>query len=169
MDRILDYFIRNFQIQRVARVAIVEGKAREILEQMPPIGQEPTTFLPEPALCVPAVPARSMSRIWVNTWWENAAIGLEPVLPRVRKSDDAILTGGAAALRHDRLAGWLTPFETRGLNILKNEFVGSDYEVECPFHPGDKINVAVVKTNAQHHLVREGKTLTLKNPGPRGF
>jgi hypothetical protein len=34
--------------------------------------------------------------------------------------------------------------------------------VECPFHPGDRINVAVVKTNAQHRLVREGKTLTLK-------
>lgn len=161
VDRILDYFIRNFQIQRVARVAIVEGKAREILEQMPPIGQEPTTFL----LNLLSGTGRT-SQVYVSDLGkymvENAAIGLEPVLPRVRKSDDAILTGGAAALRHDRLTGWLTPFETRGLNILKNEFVGSDYEVECPFHPGDKINVAVVKTNAQHRLVREGKTLTLK-------
>jgi spore germination protein KC len=161
IERVLDYFIRNFQIQRVARVAVVEGKAREILEQMPPIGQEPTTFLLNLLSG-----AGGTSLVYVSDLGkymvENSNIGLEPVLPRVRKSGDAILTGGAAAIRGDRLAGWLTPFETRGLNILKNEFVGSDYEVECPFHPGDRINVAVVKTNAQHRLVREGKTLTLK-------
>ncbi|NLZ44254.1 MAG: Ger(x)C family spore germination protein [Clostridia bacterium] len=161
IERILDYFIRDFQIQRVARVAVVEGKAREILEQMPPIGQEPTTFL----LNLLSGTGRT-SQVYVSDLGkymvERASIGLEPVLPRVRKTDNAVLTGGAAAIRHDRLAGWLTPFETRGLNILRNEFVGSDYEVECPFHPGSKINVAVVKTNAQHRLVREGKTLTLK-------
>ena len=161
VDRILDYFQRNFQIQRVARVAIVEGKAREILEHMPPIGQEPTT-----ALLNLLSGTGGTSQVYVSDLGkymvENSNIGLEPVLPRVKKSGDLILTGGAAVIRHNRLTGWLTPFETRGLNILRNEFVGSDYEVECPFHPGDNINVAVVKTNAHHRLVREGKTLTLK-------
>lgn len=161
IERILDYFIRDFQIQRVARVTVVEGKAREILEQMPPIGQEPTTFL----LNLLSGTGRT-SQVYVSDLGkymvEHSSIGLEPVLPRVRRSDNAILTGGAAVIRHDRLAGWLTPFETRGLNILRNEFVGSDYEVECPFHPGEMINVAVVKTNAQHRLVRAGNTLALK-------
>lgn len=161
VDRILDYFIRDFQVQRVTRVAVVEGEAREILEQLPPIGQEPTTFLLNLLSGTGGT-----SQVYVSDLGkymvERSTTGLDPLLPRVRKSGDVILTGGAAVISNDRLVGWLTPFETRGLNILKNEFMGSDYEVECPFHPGEKINVSVVKTNARHRLVREGKTLVLK-------
>lgn len=161
VDRILDYFQRNFEIQRVARVAVVEGNAREILEQMPPVGQEPTTFLLNLLSG-----AGGTSQVYISDLGkymvEYSSIGLEPVLPRVRKSGDMILTGGAAVIRHGMLAGWLTPFETRGFNILKNEFRGSDYQVECGFHPGETINVAVVKAGAHHRLVQKGGTLSLQ-------
>jgi|GEM_PF-1545198 len=161
VDPILDYFKRDFQIQRIARVAVVEGKAREILELMPPIGQEPTTFILNLLSG-----AGGSSLVYISDLGKymvyHSSAGLEPVLPKVRKSDDSILTGGAAVIRRGRLAGWLTPFETRGFNILVNEFRGSDYRVECPFHPGETINVEVVKAGAYRRLVKEGEDLGLK-------
>lgn len=161
VDQILDYFKRNFQIQRIARVAVVEGKAREILEQMPPVGQEPTTFILNLLSG-----AGGSSLVYISDLGkymvQQSTAGLDPVLPRIRKSEDSILTGGAAVIRRGLLAGWLTPLETRGFNILVNEFRGSNYQVECPFHPGDTITVEVVRTGAHHRLVKSGEDLSLE-------
>lgn len=161
VDQILDYFKRNFQIQRIARIAVVEGKAREILEQMPPVGQEPTTFILNLLSG-----AGGNSLVYISDLGkymvQQSTAGLDPVLPRIRKSEDSILTGGAAVLRRGSFAGWLTPLETRGFNILINEFRGSSYQVECPFHPGRTITVEVVQTGAHHRLVRKGEELGLE-------
>ena len=125
LERVLDYFKRNFRIPRIARVAIVEGEAREILNIQPPIGQTPSTYILN--LISPQSGSSFNYISDLGKWLVlESDEGIDPVLPRISKGKETALTGGAAVLKNGRFIGWLNNFETRGLNILLNEFTESD-------------------------------------------
>src|SRR5690606_9285702 len=78
------------------------------------------------------------------------------------KGQETELTGGVAVLKNGYFRGWLGNFETRGLNILHNEFVESEYEVECPLHPGDQTVVGVTALCSVYRLEEAGGTPRVK-------
>ena len=45
VDQLLDYFKRDFRVQRMTRIAIIDGEAREILDLEPPISQTTSAYL----------------------------------------------------------------------------------------------------------------------------
>jgi len=150
INHVIDYFLRDFSVQRMARLAVVDGKAREILELQPPMGQTPSTYILNMLS-----PQNGSIFTYLTDLGKFLVLqsdeGIFPVLPRLSKGKETELTGGAAVLRNGHFQGWLSDNETRGLNILHNEFVESEYEVECPLHPGDQI---VVGVNALHSAYR---------------
>lgn len=161
LERVLDYFKRNFRIQRMARVAIVEGEAREVLNIQPPIGQTPSTYILN--LISPQSGSSFNYISDLGKWLVlESDEGIDPVLPRICKGKETALTGGAAVLKNGRFLGWLNNFETRGLNILLNEFTESDYRVKCPFHPEEIICVGVNNLRSRYRLVKEGNNPVLK-------
>ncbi len=160
LDELLDYFKRDFRIQRMTRIAIVEGKAKEVLNIQPPIGQTPSTYIlnlisPQSGSSFNYI--SDLGKLLVTQSDE----GIEPVLPRISKGKETALTGGAAVLKNGKFLGWLSDFETRGLNILLNEFIESDYQVECPLHSGEIISVGVNNLRTNYRLAQEGNTWAL--------
>lgn len=163
VERIFDFFKREFKIQRVAKAAIVEGEAHEILTLKPPMGQSPSTYilnLISPIAGSSLLYPSDLGKFFV----QNADEGLDPALPKVRKGvgDKTIITGGAGVIKSGKLVGWLTPFETRGLNILSNQFTESDYDLDCPLHPSELISVKVVQATACYHFFERQGSLELK-------
>ena len=92
---------------------------------------------------------------------------IDPVLPRLSKGEETALTGGAAVIKNGKFVGWLSNFETRGLNILRNTEISSNYEVDCPLHPTETIVVGAGDFNARYRLreVNGQTTLQLKVRG----
>lgn len=168
VERVLDYFKREFQVQRMTRVAVVEGEAREILSIEPPIGQTPSTYVLNLIS-----PTSGSSLIYTSDFGKYLVYtsdnGLDPILPKVKKSENTILTGGAGIIKDGRLVGWLSPFETRAFNILSNNFTESDYDVECPFHPGEIINVRVVHADSSYQLTGDEDNPAMKIKVTGGF
>ena len=154
VDRLLDYFKRDFRIQRRTRIAVIDGEAREILNLQPPISQTPDAYIenllsPQSGSSINYI--SDLGRFLV----EQADEGIDPVLPRVSKGKETALTGGGAVLKNGRFVGWLSNKETRGLNIILSQNIISNYEVECPFHPGEKIVVGADGFRTRYRLREE--------------
>ncbi|NLW56464.1 MAG: Ger(x)C family spore germination protein [Firmicutes bacterium] len=161
VNQVIDYFLRDFSIQRMTRLAVVDGKARDILELEPPMGQTPSAYilnLLSPQSGSSFTYITDLGKLQVLQSLE----GIDPVLPRLSKGQETELTGGVAVLKNGYFRGWLGNFETRGLNILHNEFVESEYEVECPLHPGDQIVVGVNELRSVYRLEEAGGTPRVK-------
>lgn len=151
VDQLLDHFKRDFRVQRMTRIAIIDGEAREILTMQPPISQTPSAYLenllsPQSGVAINYI--SDFGRFLV----EQSDDGIEPVLPRLQPGKDATMTGGAAVLKNGKFVGWLSNFETRGLNIIINQRIRSSYEVECPLHPGETIVVGVDDFRSRYQL-----------------
>jgi len=151
IERVVDFFNRRFQIQRMTRLAIVEGEAKEVLSMEPPIGQSPAAYILNLIS-----PSSGSSLIYLSDLGKynvyQADDGIDPVLPRVKKKKDGIETGGAGMIKDGKLVGWLTPFETRAFNILANEYRESNYVINSPLNPEDLIAVGVVKAGSLYRL-----------------
>ncbi|NLM38054.1 MAG: Ger(x)C family spore germination protein [Firmicutes bacterium] len=151
VDQLMDHFKRDFRVQRMARIAIIDGEARAILNTQPPISQTPSAYIenllsPQSGVGINYI--SDFGRFLV----EQSDDGIEPVLPRLKPGKEATVTGGAAVLKNGKFVGWLSNFETRGLNIILNQRIRSNYEVECPLHPGESIVVGVDNFHSRHQL-----------------
>lgn len=151
VDRLLDYFKRDFRVQRMAKIAIIDGVAREILNLQPPISQTPSAYL-ENLLSPQSGSALNYITDFGRFLVEHSEDGTEPVLPRLSMDGKTVQTGGAAVIKGGKFTGWLSNFETRSLNILLNQKISSNYVVTCPLHPGESIVVGVDGLSARHRL-----------------
>jgi spore germination protein KC len=65
---------------------------------------------------------------------------------------ETVQTGGAAVIKNGKFIGWLSQFETRGLNILLNQIILTNYEVDCPLHPEETIVVGADSFRTHYRL-----------------
>lgn len=151
-----------FQRERLPRetlwMAVAEGEAAEILKG---------SFVLENASSLGAANLfrnRIGYPVQLREYAEMLAeAGIQPVLPRLRPAPGGVPQApgkesprelpkfevyGAGAFKEDRLAGWLSEEETRGVRWLKGEISKSCLVVPDPFEPGKKTTV----------LIRRGKT-----------
>lgn len=159
VDRLLDYFKRDFRVQRMAKIAIIDGEAREVLNLQPPISQTPSAYI-ENLLSPQSGSALNYITDFGRFLVEHSEDGTEPVLPRLTMEEKTVQTGGAAVIKKGKFAGWLSNFQTRSLNILLNQKITSNYEVDCPLHLGETIVVGVGDLSSHHRLKeRDGQTI----------
>lgn len=151
IDRLLDYFKRDFRVQRMTRIAIIDGEAREILNLQPPISQTPSAYI-ENLLSAQSGSAINYITDFGRFLVEQSDDGVEPVLPRLSMGQETVQTGGAAVIKNGKFIGWLSQFETRGLNILLNQIILTNYEVDCPLHPEETIVVGADSFRTHYRL-----------------
>ena len=151
VDRLLDYFKRDFRVQRMTRIAIIDGEAREILNTKPLISQTPSAYI-ENLLSAQSGVAVNYISDFGRFLVEQSDDGIDPVLPRLHPGEEATTTGGAAVIKKGKFLDWLSNFETRGLNIILNQKIRSNYEVKCPLHPGETIVVGVDAFRSRYQL-----------------
>lgn len=159
VDRLLDYFKRDFRVQRIARIAVIDGEAREILKLEPPISQTPAAYI-ENLLSGQSASGINYISDFGRFLVEQGDVGFDPVLPRVSKGKETALTGGGAVIKNGKFVGWLENNETRALNILLNQKIVSIYEVKCPLHPLEEIIVRTTGFGSRYRLNNQnGRTV----------
>lgn len=148
-----------FQRERLPRetvwMAVAEGEAAEILKG---------SFVLENATSLGAAYLfrnRIGYPVQLREYAEMLADeGIQPVLPRLRPAPGGSVqapgresspeltkfeVNGAAAFKGDRLVGWLSEEETRGLRWLKGEISKSYLVVPDPFEPDKKVTVRIAR------------------------
>lgn len=168
IEEILDFFKRDFRVQRVTQLAVVQGKAGELLELQPPLEQSASAFIYN------VLSERAGSSLDVQTDFGKYLVleadeGIEPVLPRVFKREKSIVSGGAAVFRHGKMLGWLSPRETRGYSILVNEFTRGRYTVDSPNLPEELIGVRVRQAGSRHKVTLKGNRLVIRTDIDGGY
>lgn len=168
IEVVLDYFKRDFRMQRVAQLAVVQGNAGEMLDIEPPLEQSASAFI------FNVLSEQAGSSLDIHTDLGKYLVieadeGIEPVLPRVFKKGNIVVSGGAAVFRNGRMVGWLTPRETRGYSILVNEFNRGRYIVPSPGRPGERISVRVRKASSNHRVVLQGEQLQILSKIQGGY
>ena len=159
VDRLLDYFKRDFRVQRRARIAVIDGEARDILAIEPPISQTPAAYI-ENLLSGQSASGINYISDFGRFLVEQGDVGVDPVLPRVTKGKETVLTGGGAVIKNGKFVGWLENTETRALNILLNRNIISVYEVKCPLHPHEDIVVRTTGFGSRYRLDNQkGRTV----------
>jgi spore germination protein KC len=168
IEGVLDIFKRDFRVQRITQLAVVQGEASGILELQPTLEQDPSTFIEN------VLSKRGGSSLDVTTDLGKYLVvvadeGYEPVLPRLFKKGDSIATGGMAVIKEGKMVGWLSPRETRGYTILVNEYDRGRYEIPSPTIPGEIIVVRVRQAESRHRVKLLGDTLQIRTEITGGF
>ena len=168
IEEVIDFFKRDFRVQRITQLAVVQGEASEILELQPPLEQDPSTFIEN------ILSDRSGSSLDTTTDLGKYLVvvadeGYDPVIPRLFKKGDSIATGGMAVIRGEKMVGWLSPRETRGYTILVNDYNRGRYEAPSPTIPGKLIVVRVRRAESRHRVKLVDDELQIRTEISGGF
>ena len=123
---VIDFFSRQRQTRLLSLVTVAPGEGRRVLLAQPPLAR------------VPAEGIRQVERLhtgvvvnmkdFLNMLAAEGAdavaarVEVAPADPRNPQAAGEVRVNGAAVFRGDRLAGWLSDAETRGLLWLRREF-----------------------------------------------
>lgn len=151
---ILDFFIRDAEMRWRVRVYITSGKAREIIEFIPPNGEPGGIYLANIARLhtidahIPG--ARSELGYVTITIDNKAALRL----PRIELKDKILKVGGAALFKKNKFVGYIDEYAVKGEKIINGQLKSG--LITAP-HPGcaDKVlvfEVFVNKSDLKPHI-----------------
>jgi spore germination protein KC len=157
IEDVVDYFKRDFRIQRVIQLAIVRGDPKKILEVQPPLEENAATYIYSVL-----APSSGISGLVTTDLGEylvvDSDLGIEPTIPGIKANKKTIENAGAAVMARDRVVGWLSPSETLGFSIVMNEFLPSRIIVPSPTKKGERIAVQLRTTKSRHRVrLKNGK------------
>lgn len=157
IEDVIDYFKRDFRVQRIAQLAIVRGDPKKVLQAQPPLEESASSYIYSflaPGSGISGAVTTDLGEYLVI----DADIGIEPTIPGIKMEKKNITSAGAAVMARDRVVGWLTPAETLGFSIIMNEFVPRRITVPSPLEQGELIAVQLQTGNARHRVrLRDGK------------
>lgn len=168
IEEVVDYFKRDFRIQRITQLALAQGEAEKILEAQPPLEQSASAFIYN-VLSVDAGTSEEITTDLGEYLVLDSDEGIEPVLPRLDLQDKSIVTNGAAIMMHDKVKGWMTPAETRGFSILVGEFEPSRIVVSSPNMPEAKIGIQLREAKARNRVSLKNGKLHIASTIQGGF
>ena len=131
IEKALDFFKREQQVQRTAQLAVVEGEAREVFKVKPPLEDTPASYI----FSLLMQERRSSFDLQTDLGKYlvlDGEVGIEPILARIKKNGRTLDASGAALIKKGKLAGWLTAREARGLSFLTGEFDFARFQIPYP-------------------------------------
>jgi len=159
---ILDFFIRRREIHGRISLVIARGKAKKVL-QVRPLEENFASLYLERLLGEVRRSGAKVEGDFLKAYTSLIGTG-NAVLPRVRASSNTqIAVGGAAVIKNWKLTGWLSEFETSGVNIVNDEVMGGNVTIVDPQRDKGFIVVRLVhmKTKRKVEIKRNKPVFTL--------
>lgn len=157
MNRLLDWFMRRRDIQKIAWVGVARPNAEKLLLLKPK-----SERLPSNALFLSFGQSGTESAYIVSEYlfsFRKRLIerGLDPVLPLIEMSGgDLLQINKAVAMNKDRMVTLLNPEETKVLNIISNRTKEAEIEVN---QAGDlRYYLSIDKANTRYKVIASSDT-----------
>ncbi|WP_238884349.1 Ger(x)C family spore germination protein [Clostridium sp. YIM B02551] len=141
LSDILDFFSRDQQVPLKTYVLFSKGKASDILEVKSPIENTPFEEVGKLEDLNLALKMRYKDMLYAIT--EEGVEAIAPIIQRISsvdysssKSKSLLSIPGSALFKDDKLAGFITDRETRGILWLKNEINNGMITAKIPNEKG---------------------------------
>lgn len=116
IDGVLDFLERHPAVQRRVNMTVAPGEGLDLLQANPPIDQLVARALP--MLLGETATAPYSVDVNLGDVISKHHAKASYLIPRVRRTQDGLVLGGAGVFRHDRLTGWLGEEECAGYNWI---------------------------------------------------
>ncbi|MCL6639278.1 MAG: Ger(x)C family spore germination protein, partial [Firmicutes bacterium] len=166
-----NFFMRNPQPRETTWVLVAKGEAKKLLEshsELEKTSAQSVGFL--------ARNRAGFSIMLKDFQMALASRGTNPAAPRVelqklgqpqgpgmedKLQHEEIAVTGTAVFKDDRLAGWLDPFETRGLLWLRGEVKRGIITIPSPGQPDKLISLNIIRGSTRVDPEYDGENIRL--------
>ncbi len=161
---VIDFFSRQRETRLLSFVAVAPGEGRLVLLAQPPLARVPAEGIRQVERLQTGVAVRMKD--FLNTLAAEGAdavaarLEVAPADPRNPQAAGEVRVNGAAVFRGDRLVGWLSDAETRGLLYLRREFRQAVVTVPDP-HGDGLLSVEITHAGVRQRPREEGKRIVM--------
>lgn len=122
---IINPFMRQIEFNRRSRIAIVEGKAKDLLKVEPWVEVVKAEYF-EDLFCGCNQTGKFINADLGSTLDQLHAFNGNVLMSKITPGKSEVDIGGAAVLKNYKLIGWLTKRETQGANFFLGNIRGGD-------------------------------------------
>ncbi|GFZ31997.1 spore gernimation protein GerC [Clostridium zeae] len=134
---VIDFFTHNSELRMKTWVAVVKGEARPYIEAKTGMESIPALSLAR-LYKYGELPAKSIKSDMLTIFRDYKSDSQQPIISQLNmvtntsKKDTQVELVGAGVLKDDKLVGFLTPDETRGINFVREKVKSSILSVALP-------------------------------------
>jgi Ger(x)C family germination protein len=160
---VLDFFTRDPEMRRRVRVFISKGEAKSVLDVTPRVEEYASMYLSK----MPINATRN-SRMVHQTDLGEIIIAMHNdfsfILPVAQSTKDEIKISGAAAIKGDKMVGWVSELETEAVKMIQNRYLGGVVTVSSPEKEGaiEVLEVTKAKTKITPLIKNDEITMRIK-------
>ena len=144
LEPILDFFRRDAEMRWRIKVLITPGKARDILEFLPPTDESGGRYL----VGIMNNHEKNIHLLGLRNDIGYTGQSLDNkydvVLPKVELSEKVLRIGGVALFKGDKFIKYEDDYFTRGFKFLNGSERSAVIPVECPIHSGKPLVFEVI-------------------------
>lgn len=148
-EKYLDFLIRTFEVRKKLQIAIVQGKAKEILDLKFKSGIIPSFVISE------ILNKNTKYSFEVTDYSHIGRIhialieGHDFILCRIIPLKDELSISGGAVIKDFMLAGWLSGEEVMGARFLRGDVESGFLEVKLPPELGEDVILRIYESESE--------------------
>ena len=157
INNFINPLIRQTEFNRRSRIAICEGKAKEVIEVTPWVEKLKADYM-ESIFTGSTLSGKFIEADLGDFLRSLYSLKGNSIVSKISTGKNEVNIGGAAVIKDYRFVGWLDKDETQGINFILGKIRGGDVVVKDPHGVG---TVTFTITRAQRKIM-----LTSKDPIP---
>ncbi|GFP74800.1 Spore germination protein B3 [Clostridium fungisolvens] len=157
---VVDFFTHNSELRMKTWIAVVKGEARPYIEAKTGMESIPALSLAR-LYKYGELPAKSIKSDMLTVFRDYKSDSQQPIISRLNmvtnasKKDTQVELAGSGVLKDDKLVGFLTPDETRGINFVREKVKSSIVSVALTLLNNKRVTVELhdIKTKIKSTVV----------------
>jgi spore germination protein KC len=165
---VIDFFTHNSELRMKTWVAVVKGEARPYIEAKTGMESIPALSLAR-LYKYGQLPAKSIKSDMLTVFRDYKSETQQPLISQLNmvtnasKKDTQVELAGSAVLKDDKLVGFLTPDETRGINFVREKVKSSIVSVALNLINNKRVTVEIhdIKTKVKSIIIGDIPQITV--------
>ncbi len=148
-SKYLDFLMRTFEVRKKLLTAVVQGKARDILDIKFKSGIIPSFVVSEILNKNTKYSFEVTDYMHIGKMHVAYIEGYDFILCRIVPLKDALSVSGGAVIKSFKLAGWLSGEEVMGARLLRGDVESGFLEVKLPPELGERVILRIYESESE--------------------
>ncbi|GKU26735.1 Ger(x)C family spore germination protein [Clostridium folliculivorans] len=165
---VVDFFTHNSELRMKTWIAVVKGEARPYIEAKTGMESIPALSLAR-LFKYGELPAKSIKSDMLTVFRDYKSDSQQPIISQLNmvtnasKKDTQVELAGSGVLKDDKLVGFLTPDETRGINFVREKVKSSVVSVALTLLNNKRVTVELhdIKTKIKSTVVGDAPQVVI--------
>ncbi|MBK1810091.1 Ger(x)C family spore germination protein [Clostridium sp. YIM B02505] len=165
---VIDFFAHNSELRMKTWIAVVKGDARPYIEAKTGMESIPALSLAR-LYKYGQLPAKSIKSDMLTVFRDYKSETQQPIISQLNmvtnasKKEPQVELAGSGVLKDDKLVGFLTPDETRGINFVREKVKSSILSVASTLLNNKRVTVEIhdIKTKIKSTIIGDAPQITV--------